>query len=406
MLKINNKLAAGILAAYTIVSFINPASSVKKIFFPITSSWRSLTSLKDVKNTREVFGFAPYWNFDKLDNIDFDTLTTLAYFDVKVDAQGNLIKDDPGYNTFLSRQATDLFKKAHRSGTRVVLTLTQMDPWAIEAIMDNPEAQQNLINQAVDLVAKRGIDGINVDFEYGSDPGQAYRDKFSNFVADLTREMHNRVTSSRVTVAVYASAVKDPKIYDIKVLAQNSDGIFMMAYDFAVADSDTAMPTSPLYGHKEGKYWYDVSTAVSDFLTYMPSQKLILGIPWYGYNYPVAKPGVKSETAYWGGSMSQTYATVMDNISPDMTGWDNSGKVGWRAYIDESGTWRMIFVEDPKSLKIKYDFAKSKNLGGVGIWALGNDDGKQELWNQLRDNFGAKLAKDINITNKSINDNI
>ena len=52
----------------------------------------------------------------------------------------------------------------------------------------------------------------------------------------------------------------------------------------------------------------------------------------------------------------------------------------------------MIFLDDPKSLSIKYNFAKSKKLGGVGIWALGFDDGRQELWTALRSAFGTKLA--------------
>lgn len=399
-----NVVAIVISIAYLIVTFINTTNPVNKFLSPIASD-KYLESLKDVKNTGEVFGFAPYWNFDKLDNINFDTLTTLAYFDIKVDSQGNLITNDPGYETFTSRQATKLFQKAHAHGTRVVITLTQMDPYEILAILDDKSAQDNLIDQAVTLVQKRGLDGINLDFEYGSDAGQDYTDKFSHFTSNLTKAMHKAVPSSKVTVSTYASAVKEHKIYDIKSLAQNSDGIFMMAYDFAIGNSDTAMPTSPLYGHKEGKYWYDVSTAVNDFLTEMPSNKLILGIPWYGYNYAVYEPKTNSQTL-WSGGGSQTYASVINDGS-DKNGWDDAGKVGWRASYDSyAGVWRMVFVEDQRSLKIKYDFAQNKQLAGIGIWALGNDAGKRELWDQLKANFGGKLVRDYNIVNKVINDNI
>lgn len=378
----------------------------------------------------EVFGFAPYWTIDKLNNINFNALTTLAYFSIPVDGQGYLDRYGQGYQTFISPSATELFRKAHANGTRVVLTLTEMDNGTIEQFLSDDYAQQSAIEQSVMEVTKRGIDGINVDFEYTGDPGQDYRDRFTSFVNRLTVEMHRQAPQSKVTVSVYATSVKEPKIYDIASLSKVSDGIFMMAYDFAVAGSDVAMPTSPLYGYKNGTYWYDVSTAVDDFLTQMPANKLILGLPWYGYNYAVSEPKVKAETnrgyyayysvgrrtyRYWVSlnGVAQPYAVAQNNVRPDAegvgnftTGWDNDGQVSYRAYYDaNSGSWRMIFLEDVNSLGIKYDFAKSKNLGGVGIWALGFDDGKQELWKELVDKFGPKLA-DSSVINKNINESI
>lgn len=360
-----------------------------------------LKPLSQGKGGYEVFGFAPYWTFDKLQNVNFNVLTTLAYFGVSVSSGGSLDKDGVGYRTFVSSDATRIFQKAHSSGTRVVLTLTQMDNSQILALMDDNGAQEKAINDAVGEVKKRGIDGINVDFEYQGDPGEAYRKKFSAFVSNLTNKMHSEVPSSRVTVSVYASAVKEPKIYSIGELSNASDGIFMMAYDFAVAGSDNAIPTSPLYGASSGKYWYDVSTAVSDFLTQMSPSKLILGVPYYGYNYRVSTPSVKAQTVGWASGVAQMYADAQDSIKADNTelsgfetGWDNDGKVSYKAYFaPATGAWRMIFLEDTRSLAIKYDFAKEKHLEGVGMWALGFDGGKKELWDLLADKFGTKVAE-------------
>ena len=53
----------------------------------------------------------------------------------------------------------------------------------------------------------------------------------------------------------------------------------------------------------------------------------------------------------------------------------------------------MIFLDDNRSLKIKYQFAKEKKLAGVGMWALGFDDGKDELWDLLSLEFGNMLAR-------------
>ncbi len=400
-----------VISIFTFMFYtVSPNRNLLSIVSPIPS----FLSLLEKKNcSSEIFGFAPYWKFDNLDNVDFSVLTTFAYFGVPVNSDGTLDTTDQGYITFESDKATKIFNKAHSNGTKVVLTLTNMDNSSIEQFLDNPDAQNEAINESVKAVKDRGIDGINIDFEYVGDPGDTYRNEFSDFVGKLRDQLHKEIPSSELSVSVYATSAKDPKIYDIGKLSQNSDKIFMMAYDFATSSSDQVIPTSPLYGYKEGQYWYDVSTAVNDFLKVMPADKLILGVPWYGYDYPVSNPGVKVAAGggyyysykywispwYWvwrqgyaeDPAKVQTYASSSD-VATQESGWDNLGKVGWKAYKDDNGNWREFFMEDSKSLGAKYDFAKSKNLGGVGIWALGFDQGKSDMWQVLRSKFGEKLA--------------
>ena len=159
-----------------------------------------------------------------------------------------------------------------------------------------------------------GIDGVSIDVEYSGNPGPAYRQSFTGFVKNLSDRIHSDIPNSQVTVAVYALSAKNPQLYDIGAIAQSADQVFMMAYDFASATADNAAPTAPLYGYKEGKYPYDIATAVNDFLKVMPSQKLILGVPYYGYNYPVYHPTVNSQTYPYTAGDVQTYANAQDTI--------------------------------------------------------------------------------------------
>ncbi len=393
-----NIITTTLFTTSLVLQFFYPFSSTTKLLSPTSFKKTNATEVVASSSLQhEVFGFAPYWNFDKLQSTDFNTLTTLAYFDLHVTASGNLDSSYDGYSSFWSDEATALFKKAHDNGTRVVVTVTQMDDPDITAFLDNPQAQQNAISQITDAIKKRGIDGVNVDFESVNDLGQGYRDAFSGFVQNLTTAVHTQIPRSQVSVSVLASSVKEPKIYDIAALSKSADEIFMMAYDFATTSSDNAMPTDPLYGYKQGQYWYDVSTAVSDFLTQMPANKLVLGIPWYGYNYPVSQPQVNAQTlnSYYDSSMSQPYEIASDTASLNSaeTGWDNVGESSWKAYYDpNSGTWRMVFYNDPKALTVRMDFIKKMNLAGMGIWALGFDDGKQDLWKVIESEFGTKLA--------------
>lgn len=397
------------IGAALLLSMVMNFNFVSKSIISPLGQDSHIESAQAKQKTYEIFGFAPYWTINKLENVDFDVLTTLAYFGISVKANGTLDTTDTGYQVFKSSRATTLFEKAHSHGTKVVLTLTQMNNSTIKSFLDDKNAQKKAITEAVKLVEERGIDGINIDFEYTGNPGSEYKRKFSNFIALTKEKLSREIPGSKLSVSVYASSVKDSKMYDISAISKSSDSIFMMAYDFATAGSNVVIPTAPLYGHREGKYWYDIATAVEDFLKVMPAEKLILGLPWYGYNYPVSSPGVKVARYegysyyYWWGrrryrayyrppASAQTYANAINNIDEDASGWDDYGKVGWKAY-KEAGIWRMIFLDDNRSLKIKYQFAKEKKLAGVGMWALGFDDGKDELWNLLDLEFGNMLAR-------------
>lgn len=379
------------------------------------------------KKGSEVFGFAPHWTFNKLENVDFEVLTTFAYFGVELDKDGNLVKDSKGYEVFKSEKATEVFEKAHKHGTRVLLTITQMKNEPIKEFLDSPDAQTNAINQIIAEIKDRGIDGINIDIEYVGNPGGDYRQKFTTFMTNLNSKLDQEMPNAYLSVSVYASAMKDPKMYDIKNIAPNVDSVFMMAYDFATTGSSNAIPTAPLYGYKEGKYWYDISSAVDAFISVMPAEKLVMGVPWYGYNYAVQEPVVKTATNkgytsyYKKGrrtysqfipykNYAQTYSIVNNKVNAQTEGvteykegFDETGKVSWKAYyVPSDGTWRMVFIDDPKSLSYKYDFAKEKKLGGVGMWALGFDDGPQ-MWTLLKEKFGIKNVADADLILGDIN---
>ena len=88
--------------------------------------------------------------------------------------------------------------------------------------------------------------------------------------------------------------------------------------------------------------------------------------------------------------MSQTYAAIMDNLlelEPEVM-WDELGQVPYFTYVSpETGSQREVYFENTDSLGIKYDLINQNNFGGVGIWALGYDEGYVGLWNMLYEKF-------------------
>ena len=55
----------------------------------------------------------------------------------------------------------------------------------------------------------------------------------------------------------------------------------------------------------------------------------------------------------------------------------------------------MTWYDDEESLLAKYSLATDKKLKGVGMWALGYDDGFNQLWNALREYFLSSAPPNI-----------
>jgi hypothetical protein len=79
---------------------------------------------------REIFGFLPYWEVSSSSlNIVYSRISTIAYFGVGADAAGNLVKRGRdgsvtvGWSGWTSSRMTGVIDAAHRSHTRVVLTV-------------------------------------------------------------------------------------------------------------------------------------------------------------------------------------------------------------------------------------------------------------------------------------------
>lgn len=341
---------------------------------------------KTPEKKSEVFGFAPYWTLSKINNIDWTLLTTFAYFSLPVNPNGTIDKTSYEWTVFESSKLKDLFKQAEENKVRRVLTLTQMEPATVEGFLNNPQAWDSLAADSVEVLKTNQLDGVNIDFEY-IPSSEKLKSQFSQFIKSYTDKLKAELNDPYITVSVLASSVRYNKIYDVGYLTQVTDGVFMMAYDFYYPGSEKSGPTAPLYGYNNGKgpFWYDVSTAVDDFLKVADSKKVIMGIPFYGWDYQSYEPVPKSDKIPGTRAQPTTLEKAQGNqliAASPIGGWDDNAKVSWRGYWDDSG-WHVVYLEDERSLAHKYDFAKKKNLAGIGIWALGYEHGS-ELWSMVR----------------------
>lgn len=377
----------------------------KEIASPLGNSYSVFGVLASTSRRPEhehvVYGFLPYWILDSISYLQLETLTDIAYFALRINPDGTIKKydeegiEDPGYANW--RNNTDLISLISNSkayGVRFALTIISHEDDITYEFLDCRKCWDTLLAEITDEMEYRGIKDLNMDFElYEQDVKDGYNYKYSQLVNLLNVGLDKRFGNSFVVASTLPDSAYRPRITDITSLSKASDALFVMAYDFHRPTSDNAGPVAPINGagiHSE----YDISTMLKDYLALAPANKLILGVPYYGYNWLVTDDGPKAERIpgedSLGFSMSQSYAHVADTrleFNPDIK-WDEEGKVPYFTYFNpEKGTTRQVYYEDKDSLRVKYKLAKDSNLAGVGIWALGYDGGYQELWDLLREEF-------------------
>ena len=309
--------------------------------------------------SHEVFGYAPYWTLPQSSGFDVQDLTTLAYFSVDADADGSLDQSGPGWNGYQSQDLVNLVTRSHAAGDRVVLTVTCFDQATLDAITSSPTAPATLSAALIAAVRAKNLDGVNFDFE---GEGSADQAGLTDLVTKVSAALHATDPHWQVSMATYASAAGDPGgFYDIAALAPAVDAFFVMAYDMNSRTQPSA--TSPLFGPG-----YTDAEALEEFCKVVPPSKVILGLPFYGYDWPTTD-GSTTATAT-GPESPLSYATIAAAGHP--TYWDPVTDTPWTSY--QVGTqWHKTYFDDPTSMALKAQLADYFHIAGVGIWALGMD---------------------------------
>ncbi|MDP6611219.1 MAG: glycosyl hydrolase family 18 protein [Candidatus Marinimicrobia bacterium] len=350
---------------------------------PLADPPNPITRRRD-SPSKIVFGYHPYWQGTKWQNYNYDLLSTIAYFSAEADSLGQL-------TNLHGWPATDLINKAHASGVEVALVVTLFNKTHLDYLLSSSENRTRLINNLVTQVNDGNADGVNIDFEAFPASQKA---NLVTFVKDLRKALREKVSHGKVTLAT--PAVDWSSAWDFNALATESDGLFIMGYDYHWKGSSTTGPVSPLKGGS-----YNITNTVNTYLsaTGNNADKIILGVPYYGYQWP-ANSGDKGANTTDSGT-AVIYSTAESNALSYGKLWDSTSETPWYKY--QNNGWFQAWYDDSLSLSKKYDFALSKNLGGIGMWALGYDNGKNELWNLLKEKTGAKTPPstpvNVSITN-------
>jgi spore germination protein YaaH len=353
------------------------------------------TSTQNTPSQKAVFAFLPYWLINTVKDRPLPPITHLAYFGLEFDHTGNLrthTEDgyaEPGLSHYYKEPFSQLSRKVKEKGGKIVLVLRIMNNTDIEGALSNSTNRQKIITQAVSTVTQRNFDGINIDFEYVGTPPVSTRNNLTKFA----QELKNACPKCEISIDVYADAARNTRLWDMQSLGKIVDHVIIMGYDFFTAASDNSGPVAPLNGsctqnRTDCSYSYDVTSSVRDHTSIIASHKIILGVPFYGYQW--ATNGSSPSAPTLGRGRTATYEYIQALVTslklldrPYSLKMDSSSNTPYLVYKDGKQTTQ-IWHDNPESLKLKRELVDEKNLGGVAVWAWGYEDETGSLWDAIK----------------------
>ncbi|MFK7908374.1 MAG: glycosyl hydrolase family 18 protein, partial [Chitinophagales bacterium] len=236
------------------------------------------------------------------------------------------------------------------------------------------------------LVSLRGGDGVDIDFEVIP---KGYKDKLSKFIQRLAASLKAKNPNNIISLDL--PAVDHFESFDIEALDEYVDLFVVMGYDYHGA-TGLAGPISPLPPDKrasEKDGVFDLPTTLKHYSDKgLKRSKMIMALPHYGgvwtYEDSQRKSGSETFDAYL------AYRDVQAKYSDSYTAKYDTASTSFYYDVEEDGQYKRCWFDNEVSLGKKYSWVNREGLGGIGIWALGYDNGYTELWKGI----GMKYTKE------------
>lgn len=311
-------------------------------------------------------------------------LTHLNYAFAGIDAKsGRLVLTNPATDLRNFEQLRTL--KQRYPALRTLLSVGGWDySTCFGLVAATEESRKAFAESCLEAVLAHGFDGIDLDWEYPVSGGPAGiinspadRENFTLLLAAIRGVLdgQSRIDGRKYDLTIAGAPGNEylKKIEGRKVV-ELVDYIFVMGYDMHGSWDGYSDLTAPLYqlpGYSP-QYKNSVSDGVSAYLAAgIPAEKIVLGIPFYGYLYEGVRPEGQGLHSPFVRARSISYDRVRQEYlnRPGMSGgFSEPAAVPW-LYGDSL----FISYEDARSVTAKAAWAGAGGLAGVGIWELSHN---------------------------------
>ena len=345
-----------------------------------------------------IVGFLPTWMLGKT-KIYTDEITDLVFSGVEVQVDGSLLWDVQS-KKIDSDNYLNLKQSISKAGGKNYLSIKLFDDNNLEKLVVDPEARLTLITEVKNIVEAGKFDGVNVDFEYMSNPTRILDEDFGGLFDQMKQSGWKEVS-----VDVFANTIIKGDKDRLDKLAKRVDQIIVMAYDFHRPGSDYAGFVAPMTAAPGERSINEILQKVVAFG--LEREKVVLAFPLYGYEWVTDDDKIGSAQVTGGYGRTVQYqesvgftGTTFDEVaqSPWITWTETVNKLRVTSYKVGKKTYKrnvpytvteihQAYFENEQSLAVKLEAVKQAQLAGVGFWALGYEGKGSDLIKNLVTRF-------------------
>lgn len=235
------------------------------------------------------------------------------------------------------------------------------------AVLSDPERRGRAVADMLAIAQVHGLAGIDIDIE--NVPGDL-RPHYTALVREAAAAL--KPHGIHLTVSVPAKVWDDTTsnwggAFDYAALGEAADQVAIMTYD----EHTYGLPHGPVASLP----WVDRVAAYA--VTQIPPEKILLGIPAYGYDWihgtrQVVK-GLSTGGAY---TLAARHGAQVQ--------WDDVAQVPYFTY-SEGGRAHIVYFENSHSAAAKLQIVEKYGLGGIAIWRLGLNE--PAIWEAVGNAF-------------------
>jgi spore germination protein len=223
------------------------------------------------------------------------------------------------------------------------------------SVLTNQSAQDTLIENIITTLRENNYYGLVIDFEY------VYpfdKESYNQFLRKISSRLHSLGYILVSCVAPKTSATQSGTLYeahDYPVHGEVCDLVIIMTYEWGYTYGP-AMAVAPIG---------PVRRVLDYAVTAIPSGKILMGMPNYGYNWTL--PFVQGSAAT---VVSNTGAVnTARNMKAEIQ-YDSVQQAPYINYYDAEGRQHEIWFDDARSIQARLRLVDEYNLGGISYWTI------------------------------------
>jgi len=278
-------------------------------------------------------------------------LTFISPFSYQVRADGSLVPLND----------TAIIQAARAQNVAPLMVITNIleggsfDSDLASTILNSEQVVNTLLDNVVQNIQQKNYTGLDIDFEYiyPSD-----REAYNRFVQRAADRLHPLGYTVTTALAPKTRADQPGLLYEAHDYAFHGatvDHVILMTYEWGYTYSPPRA-VAPVNLVEE---------VLQYAVTEIPSEKILMGIPNYGYNWTL--PFVQGSAAQ---TISHTAAVNLALREGAEIQFDEEAQSPFFSYYDDQGRQHVVWFEDARSIEAKLALVDKYNLGGVSYWTV------------------------------------